>query len=490
MTPGADISRSAQALIQRLLPVMVVGTERGSPDLADLFGGVLAGDARAASLGALALTGQALRFDRPAAPASYAADPEPAPRTRTIIPEALRARLVRSFGDGDGRIPPHDPLADGVAEAFERLRLQPHPFDFPAMNGFVATQVERLGPAAWDWVDRDRRPQDRRRFADPVVLDDGNWAQAVPSRRQRYLRDRRRRDPAGGRALVEAVWATAGADLRTKLLEAFVIGLSPADQPFLDRATGDRVARVREDAARLLVRLKEATDPTPTEAVLLRVICSGGEAEPLVLALDLPATVEGDAWRGWIQTAFAGVDLPGLADALGRSPAEVIAAAAENPPLATACAILAFRSGDPVLGRLSLPGALEACSDQWRESLLVPMLLEALDASGDAARRDLGEVLLRTLLRFDELRPVTFTAIRRLLRGPLSAPLMAELLNSALWQTWSDNAPSGFAVLAVLCPSDQRPALRAGLSGFSGLAAPVMLRVLDILDELEQGTPP
>ena len=212
-----------------VLPALLAGTSRQPIDYSRLFDGGISGSDPKSGLKALALTGQALRFERPVPPSDYAAIEVRKPSRRNV-PEALRPKLVRLVGDGKSAVPPQDDLALGLALALERHRLQPHPFDFPRMDGFLRAHAERLGPDVCAWVDRDKGGEAKRGYFDMESLDDGNWHEATPARRQRYIEDRRRQDADAARALVEVVWPNEGADLRFKLLQALRPGLGPADK--------------------------------------------------------------------------------------------------------------------------------------------------------------------------------------------------------------------------------------------------------------------
>jgi hypothetical protein len=150
-----------------------------------------------------------------------------------------------------------------MALALEGLRLQPHPFDFPHMTGFLRGHAERLGPDVWGWVDRHKAAGQKRHYLDDEVLHDDNWHEATPARRQRYLADRRRQDADAGRALIEAVWPKQAADERLGLLQVLRRELCSADAVFLEALVRDRAPRVRELAERSLSRLPGATGENP-----------------------------------------------------------------------------------------------------------------------------------------------------------------------------------------------------------------------------------
>src|SRR5215472_15153221 len=150
----------------------------------------------------LSLMGQALRFARTSTPESFVVEPE-VKDDRKIISDHLRRPLIRlltakNFTDHPAR---------AFARAFDRLRLRPHPFDLPLIDAFVRSNAEKLGPTAQHWADRQKPEAETQSYFDPEELDESNWAQATVSRRVAYLEQRRRDDPDGARALVEATWA-------------------------------------------------------------------------------------------------------------------------------------------------------------------------------------------------------------------------------------------------------------------------------------------
>lgn len=65
----------------------------------------------------------------------------------------------------------------------------------------------------------------------------------------------RRSAPASGLALLRGTWPTERAEDRLLFLDALQDGLSPADEPFLEAALGDRSRNVRATAAELLSSL-------------------------------------------------------------------------------------------------------------------------------------------------------------------------------------------------------------------------------------------
>ncbi|MFF7989947.1 DUF5691 domain-containing protein [Kitasatospora xanthocidica] len=81
------------------------------------------------------------------------------------------------------------------------------------------------------------------------------WHEGLFAERVTHLTLLRRRDPAAGLELLRSTWSTERAEDRLLFLDALQDGLSPADEPFLEAALGDRGKNVRATAAELLSTL-------------------------------------------------------------------------------------------------------------------------------------------------------------------------------------------------------------------------------------------
>ncbi|MFJ4185838.1 DUF5691 domain-containing protein [Kitasatospora sp. NPDC089509] len=81
------------------------------------------------------------------------------------------------------------------------------------------------------------------------------WHEGLFAERVTHLTLLRRRDPAAGLELLRGTWSTERAEDRLLFLDALQDGLSPADEPFLEAALGDRSKNVRATAAELLSTL-------------------------------------------------------------------------------------------------------------------------------------------------------------------------------------------------------------------------------------------
>ncbi|HIK17635.1 MAG TPA: hypothetical protein IGS53_20415 [Leptolyngbyaceae cyanobacterium M33_DOE_097] len=86
-----------------------------------------------------------------------------------------------------------------------------------------------------------------------------DWETSTPAARLLYLQDLRSHDPDRARELVQATWSQETASDRVKFLETFRIGLSLADESFLESALGDRRSKeVRRVAFDLLASLPDS----------------------------------------------------------------------------------------------------------------------------------------------------------------------------------------------------------------------------------------
>lgn len=89
-------------------------------------------------------------------------------------------------------------------------------------------------------------------------IDDADWDFGGAGRRLDHLRALRAADPAAARGKLAADWSKEAPAQRAALLGTFTVGLSVADEEFLEAALDDRRKEVREVARSVLVRLPES----------------------------------------------------------------------------------------------------------------------------------------------------------------------------------------------------------------------------------------
>ena len=90
------------------------------------------------------------------------------------------------------------------------------------------------------------------------VATEADWKTSGSSARSLYLQEQRSTDPDRARAWLQSTWSEESASDRAKFLETFAIGLSMADEPFLEEALSDRSKDVRRIAAEQLASLPES----------------------------------------------------------------------------------------------------------------------------------------------------------------------------------------------------------------------------------------
>src|SRR5262249_9631684 len=132
---GGNSPRKVVALMNltdlraKVLPSLITGTSRHALPRDVVRPSVPTSDA---VLEMLSLVGPALRVERPRTPDSFTIEPEIRDE-RKILADPLRRPLIRLLAVKNST----DHPARALARAFDRMRLRPHPFDLPLMDGFV-----------------------------------------------------------------------------------------------------------------------------------------------------------------------------------------------------------------------------------------------------------------------------------------------------------------------------------------------------------------
>jgi hypothetical protein len=469
-----------------VLPAFLLGRARRKPTYARL-GGSWPADGDGADLKAAALLSQALRLERPPAPATYAA-PAAVAMGRARVPEEARAAFVRLFGAGKGGLPANDPLASAMASALDRLSLAPHPLDFHRLEPFLRTHADKLGGAVAAWLDRDAAALDDGDVLDGDGITDADWTLATPARRERYIRERRRSDPGTARALVEAAWASEKADLRLRLLRALGGRLGDDDRPFLESLATDRASTVRDLAAHLLARLDgRRDDGRALKAVLDRISrrTSGLLRRRTILTIEPPADVPAEEGFRWIRSAFAAIDLDALLKALDMDADQAIAAAADDDLLTAAFAVMALRSRRfDLLGRTAMLSTFP-----------LMLLAEGVPDDADVAADEAPALAAAVFSTFPDLPPSAIASALRTYHQMTDAPLPPRIFEGLLARWTSLPAGDDVAVrsqlltaLAIVAPAAGRPDLRRLANDQPDIGGPVAAW-LDLLHRLEEAVP-
>lgn len=90
------------------------------------------------------------------------------------------------------------------------------------------------------------------------IATEADWETGGQAARLFYLQDLRSHHPDRARELLQATWSQEAVGNRAKFLATLRIGLSMADEPFLETVLGDRSKDVRRIAAELLASLPES----------------------------------------------------------------------------------------------------------------------------------------------------------------------------------------------------------------------------------------
>ncbi|OII63197.1 hypothetical protein BJP40_02980 [Streptomyces sp. CC53] len=214
-------------------------------------------------------------------PAAAVPLPEPAPGDgRPSLPDAARRRLAQLLADrtggghGGGRrgaAPDLTELLPQWLAAANRhgyrapAALLPALLDAARARTDLRPQVLAFAGPRGLWL---ARLNEEWRFALrgshggfplPDAADAGQvrrlWQEGLFAERVALLETVRARDAAAARDLLDSTWGEDGADDRLMFLDVLRKGLSPRDEPFLERALADRSRTVRATAAELLSAL-------------------------------------------------------------------------------------------------------------------------------------------------------------------------------------------------------------------------------------------
>jgi hypothetical protein len=421
--------------------------------------------------------GQALRFERPSSPERFALEPE-IEDDRKIVADGLRRPLIRLLTAKNATEHP----ARALARAFDELRLRPHPFDLPLIDGFVRSNAEKLGPTAQHWADRQKPDSATQTYFDPEILEESNWAQATLSRRVAYLEQRRRDDADAARALVESTWAKEGADARFRLLQALQIRLSMADQSFLSTLETDRAPRVRALATKFLARLGAGRENPALRACLERIKQgkSGLIRKRAALQLELPANVKDQAASRWILQSFADVSFVELAGTFQLTEEDLIEAAAKDDPLLLALALVATNDRRPDLLELVVAHLTNAWERMFEGGL------DTLGTMPELERRRWEELIVHPYRKDLPTIYSLWDWLHRITDADAAVSVMSIVLQTKLLTKVSEHERvAWFEVITAMCPTPQRQQLREQLAEFDQSLTVTSLALLEILDGME-----
>ncbi len=244
---------------------------------------------------------------------------------------------------------------------------------------------------------------------------------------------------------------------------------------------------MRELAARLLARLPgQAGDHPGLKAAVERIKVSqtGLFKKRTVLALELPATVQGHMAAAWVHEKFSDIGLEELAEALKLPVMDVVAAAEKDRNLLLALVLMA--TGDKrfdVLERLTSQYVPDVLEELLRAQFAGPGFMTADERARWAA------LIVQPAGWVKEMPVYALMRLPQWLDGPLPEAVMAEVLAARAWQAML-REPSRLQadvvdILAVLCPAVLRPRLRQQLAGLEPATVARAVLFFEIMDALE-----
>ncbi|MEV8536015.1 DUF5691 domain-containing protein [Streptomyces sp. NPDC051211] len=168
-----------------------------------------------------------------------------APDLTELLPQWLAAAGRHGYRAPAAQLPA---LLDA---ARARTDLRPQAL---ALAGARGRWLARLNP---DWRFALRSGAGGAELPDPADPDGVTrlWEEGLFAERVALLGAVRAEDPAAAPALLSTTWSTERAEDRLMFLDSLRAGLSEQDEPFLERALGDRSRNVRTLAAELLSAL-------------------------------------------------------------------------------------------------------------------------------------------------------------------------------------------------------------------------------------------
>ncbi|WDZ83251.1 SWIM zinc finger family protein [Micromonospora cathayae] len=424
--PGAPVGtrgRHRPELPTELLSAALVGTARrpwsGPTTVSGRAIGV-GGDGGAGTV--LEAAAVAVTYRRAGTAPAAGLRPVPAAPAESTppLPAAPAARLRLLLAEGaapGGAQTQQDLLAEWLRLADRHGGLVP-PDTLPALldagrrSRALRPLLNRLGGRRGRWLAGLRSDWgylwDEAPTGDTLPADgtDEDWTTGTAAERLAHLARLRARDPRAARELLAAGFAQENATDRARFVAALEVGLSPADEPFLERALDDRRKEVRETALDLLRRLPDpALRRRMAERALACVRPDGDglavvpprECDPAMRRDGVdPQPPRGVGVGAWlVEEVLAHTPLSTWTVLLGRSPAQVVAVPARDdwgPVLRRGWARAAAGERDPAWADalVGVAGPTGRQRDQLPDALLWP-LYEVLPAG------QLGELIADAL---------------------------------------------------------------------------------------------
>jgi hypothetical protein len=247
------------------------------------------------------------------------------------------------------------------------------------------------------------------------IATEADWETGNPGARLLYLQDLRSHHPDRARTLLQTTWDQESAVDRAKFLETFRIGLSMADEPFLEDGLGDRAKDVRRIAADLLASLP-ASRLCQRMIEYLKPLIHRQEAmkQKLAIAVALPEACDANMQRDgialkarsglgerawWLLQLIGATPLTFWSETWGMAPSEIVKCIREHEWEATLLDGWALAAK-----RQQRPEWVEAVLDVWTtgRKAVRTVALPDLDLAAllDVLSPDRQDVFLTHFLQF------------------------------------------------------------------------------------------
>jgi hypothetical protein len=281
--------------------------------------------------------------------------PEPAPEDALPVCSPKAAELISWFLSAEE----HDLLLEAF-KALRAARQRLRPELLPAALSLRDEELrEALLPvlgARGAWLGKLREDWSWAAGVAPAETTDLLvWEVGSHAERFALLRSLRAQRPDAARQLLESTWKNEKADRRALFLTALQIGLSAADESFLEAALDDRSVDVRALTPRLLARLPGSALTRRMESRAATLLRAAPEASRLEVSLpaELDAAWERDgvlrkppqgmgARSFWLIQTLSLIRPQFWEQQLGQDPADVAAGADEDLLQGLTGAVLLF----------------------------------------------------------------------------------------------------------------------------------------------------
>lgn len=259
-----------------------------------------------ADLRLLAIAGQYQRFVQPPQPPALNLRPDLPVLSLPLLPDALRPTARRVLMDKS------DSAALWLATFTAKRGYALHPADWmPPPSADLPAVYHPLQA----WAAGQSGPVAR--------LSSETWLDLTKSQRLVQFAALRQADPAAAIALLSEHLAPSPAEERLALTEALATGLTTHDAAFLQSLASDRSEKVRKAAIHLLARLGLSdADPIAAEVAAMFQLATEGFIRRRKVLRIVEKAKDGQL-RSLVQS-LPEISLPGLAQALGLSPAEFV----------------------------------------------------------------------------------------------------------------------------------------------------------------------